>query len=86
MSSSVDAGESNPGYLAFHQPRFAFLMQVVRQQIVFAEVIEHLFTAPELVLAYLHELLVPRGQLLLQTPNAASLRKRLKLALGRNPF
>jgi len=54
--------------------------------IVFAEVIEHLYTAPELVLDYLRHLLAPGGLLLLQTPNAASLRKRIKLALGQNPF
>ena len=54
--------------------------------IVFAEVIEHLYTAPELVLPYLRELLVLGGVLLLQTPNAVSLRKRAKLLLGVNPF
>ncbi|HXU02733.1 MAG TPA: methyltransferase domain-containing protein, partial [Polyangia bacterium] len=54
--------------------------------IVFAEVIEHLYTAPELVLPYLRDLLVPGGVLLLQTPNAVSLRKRAKLLLGVNPF
>jgi 2-polyprenyl-3-methyl-5-hydroxy-6-metoxy-1,4-benzoquinol methylase len=54
--------------------------------VVFAEVLEHLHTAPELVLGYLRELLVPGGILILQTPNAASLRKRVKLALGINPF
>ncbi len=160
-SSEFDRGDHNPGYnpgyLAFHRPRFELLLKVVGQEvqgrprvldvgpspftamlretlgapvdtlgleaerpsadaehdrghhlrfnlndaqyrerwrldfgrydlIVFAEVIEHLFTAPELVLAYLRELLVPGGQLLLQTPNAASLRKRIKLALGSNPF
>ena len=150
MSASTDAG--NPGYLAFHRPRFEFLMQLVQDQIrsptrildvgpspftamlreslaspidslglepedaspagrhyhfnlndtqhrekwrqdlgpydliVFAEVIEHLFTAPELVLSYVRGLLAPRGALILQTPNAASLRKRIKLAAGRNPF
>ena len=54
--------------------------------IVFAEVMEHLYTAPELVLPYLRELLVPNGVLVLQTPNAVSLRKRAKMALGMNPF
>jgi hypothetical protein len=54
--------------------------------IVFAEVIEHLHTAPELVLAYLHHLLEPGGMIFIQTPNAASLRKRLTLLLGRNPY
>jgi SAM-dependent methyltransferase len=150
MSNSTN-GE-NPGYLAFHRPRFEFLMKLVEAEappaarildigpspftsmlrassrapvdslglepeadsptghhyhfnlndtqhqekwrrdlgpydvVVFAEVMEHLFTAPELVLAYVHTLLVPHGTLILQTPNAASLRKRIKLALGRNPF
>ena len=54
--------------------------------VVFAEVMEHLYTAPELVLTYLRHLLVPGGLLVLQTPNAASLSKRVKLACGVNPF
>jgi hypothetical protein len=54
--------------------------------IVFAEVVEHLYTAPDLVLPYLRQLLDKGGILLLQTPNAAALRKRVKLALGLNPF
>ncbi len=54
--------------------------------IVFAEVIEHLYTAPELVLAYLKELLKPKGVLVVQTPNAVALRKRAKMLLGMNPF
>ncbi|HEX4345992.1 MAG TPA: class I SAM-dependent methyltransferase [Vicinamibacterales bacterium] len=54
--------------------------------IVFAEVLEHLHVAPELVLAFLWNHLVPGGILLVQTPNAASLGKRVKLALGRNPY
>jgi hypothetical protein len=54
--------------------------------IVFAEVVEHLYTAPDLVVAYLRELLGAGGVLILQTPNAAALRKRVKLALGSNPF
>ena len=143
----------NPGYLAFHRPRFDFVLRLVEAErkgrdarildvgpspltdmlrgrlkvpvdtlgleaerdtgqgkhfrfdlndaqererwrldlgpyevIVFAEVIEHLYTAPELVLAYLARLLSPGGVLILQTPNAVSLRKRVKLALGRHPF
>jgi len=54
--------------------------------IVFAEVLEHLFTAPELVLQYLRELVVPGGALVLQTPNAVALRKRIKMAIGSHPF
>jgi 2-polyprenyl-3-methyl-5-hydroxy-6-metoxy-1,4-benzoquinol methylase len=149
MSDSSSRG--NPGYVAFHRPRFKFLMELVENRvngsarildvgpspftsmlrelkspidslglepessasaghhyhfnlndtqyrekwrqdlgpydvIVFAEVLEHLFTAPELVLTYVRTLLAPGGTLILQTPNAVSLRKRIKLALGRNPF
>lgn len=54
--------------------------------ILFAEVIEHLPTAPQLVLKCLAHWLQPGGHLVLQTPNAASLEKRLKLLAGHNPF
>jgi SAM-dependent methyltransferase len=54
--------------------------------VVMAEVLEHLHTAPELVLAFVKSLLKDHGILILQTPNAASLSKRIKLLLGRNPY
>jgi cyclopropane fatty-acyl-phospholipid synthase-like methyltransferase len=54
--------------------------------VMMAEVLEHLHTAPELVLAFVRTLLVDNGLLILQTPNATSLQKRLKLLLGRNPY
>lgn len=54
--------------------------------VVMAEVIEHLHTAPEIVLDYVRSLVAPGGVLILQTPNAASLPKRIKLLLGRNPY
>lgn len=54
--------------------------------IVMAEVIEHLHTAPQLVLAYLRSLLTDGGLLLVQTPNAAALHNRLLLLAGRNPY
>ena len=54
--------------------------------VVMAEVLEHLYTAPPFVLAFVKTLLVDNGLLILQTPNAASLPKRLKLLLGRNPY
>jgi len=59
-------------------PRYEF--------VVMAEVLEHLYTAPPLVLAFVKTLLAANGRLILQTPNAASLPKRLKLLLGRNPY
>lgn len=54
--------------------------------VVMAEVIEHLYTAPRLVLAFLTSLLDDRGLLVIQTPNAVALSKRVKMVLGRNPY
>lgn len=54
--------------------------------IVLAEVIEHLYTAPELVLAFLTSGLRSGGLLVCQTPNAVSLDKRVRMLLGANPF
>lgn len=54
--------------------------------VVFAEVIEHLYTSPNHVLAFLRTLLKENGVLLLQTPNAVAIHKRLKPLLGKNPY
>ena len=54
--------------------------------LVMAEVIEHLHTSPARVLAFLKTLLTTNGVLIIQTPNAVALHKRLKLLLGRNPY
>jgi hypothetical protein len=53
--------------------------------IVMAEVLEHLHIPPRSVLDYLRELGRGPGFILLQTPNAAALHKRLALLRGRNP-
>jgi trans-aconitate methyltransferase len=54
--------------------------------IVCAEVIEHLYTSPYTILRFLHRALVPNGILIVQTPNAASLFKRVRLVLGVHPY
>jgi 2-polyprenyl-3-methyl-5-hydroxy-6-metoxy-1,4-benzoquinol methylase len=55
--------------------------------IVYAETLEHLYTAPEYSLVFLGSLLTERGILLVTTPNAAMIMKRLILLLkGKNPF
>jgi hypothetical protein len=54
--------------------------------VVMAEVIEHLYTAPKLVLACVASWLRPGGYVIVQTPNAVSLRRRLKLLAGRHPY
>lgn len=54
--------------------------------IVFAEVLEHIHTAPTLVLAFLETLLEPDGLIVLQTPNAVALHKRMQMLAGKNPY
>lgn len=55
--------------------------------IIFSEVLEHLYVSPVHVLSCFRSLLAPGGHLLLTTPNAATLPKRLRFALlGKNPI
>lgn len=54
--------------------------------VICAEVIEHLHTAPEYVFELFSSLLRPDGRLVIQTPNAVSLIKRLVLLAGKNPY
>jgi hypothetical protein len=54
--------------------------------VIAAEVIEHLRTSPRAIFAFFGGLLRPGGELIVQTPNAASLAKRWNLLTGRNPF
>jgi hypothetical protein len=54
--------------------------------VVCAEVIEHLHVALVPVLRFLATGLEPDGRLILQTPNATALPKRLRMMLGRNPY
>jgi len=54
--------------------------------VVMAEVLEHLHTSPARVLAFVRTLLAPHGVLIIQTPNALALHKRLKLLAGRHPY
>ena len=54
--------------------------------VVAGEVIEHLHTSPVTVLGNLSTWLRPGGSLLLQTPNAVALHKRLRMLAGRNPL
>ena len=54
--------------------------------VVMAEVIEHLHAAPAGVLRGLAARLRPDGALIVQTPNAVALHKRLRMLAGRNPL
>jgi trans-aconitate methyltransferase len=54
--------------------------------VVCSEVIEHLHVAAVPVLRFLASGLVPGGHLILQTPNATALAKRIRMLFGRNPY
>ena len=54
--------------------------------VVAAEVIEHLLLGPATVMRRLADYLEPGGRLIVQTPNAAAVHKRLRLLAGRPPF
>jgi SAM-dependent methyltransferase len=54
--------------------------------IVCAEVIEHLYTSPKTLFQNFHHLLNNKGILIIQTPNAVALKKRMALLFGKNPF
>jgi 2-polyprenyl-3-methyl-5-hydroxy-6-metoxy-1,4-benzoquinol methylase len=54
--------------------------------ITFAETIEHLHVAPELILYALSRLLTTDGFLVCQTPNAVALHRRLAIIRGKHPY
>lgn len=54
--------------------------------IIIAEVIEHLYTSPIHILSFLNSLLAKDGIIIIQTPNAVSMHKRIQMLLGCNPF
>lgn len=54
--------------------------------VIAAEVIEHLHVSPTWVLGFLKTLMKQSAFLVIQTPNAVVLHKRLIMLAGRNPF
>ncbi len=54
--------------------------------IVCGEVIEHLYTSPNKLFNNFYQVLNGNGYLIIQTPNAVALRKRLSMLLGKNPY
>jgi len=68
------------------QSSFRWLPGEPHDLIVMGEVIEHLYTSPRLVLSFLRTLLAENGVMIIQTPNAVSLAKRLKMVIGRQPY
>jgi predicted SAM-dependent methyltransferase len=88
LPSSVQINEKN--FLHFNlndsQHREKWLSISPCDIFIMAEVLEHLYVAPSLVLKFLHSVLTTNGYLIIQTPNAASSLKRLRLLFGRNPY
>ena len=54
--------------------------------VVMAEVIEHLYTSPKLILEFLRTIIKPEGVLIIQTPNALALAERIKPIFGIHPY
>jgi len=54
--------------------------------VIYAEVMEHLYTMPQVVLAYLSNMMTDRGYIIIQTPNGVALNRRLAMLAGKNPF
>jgi hypothetical protein len=61
-------------------------VEVAFDLIVCAETIEHLYTPPEFTLLMLRSLLKPGGLLLVTTPNASGITRRIQLLFGYQPF
>lgn len=54
--------------------------------VVMAEVLEHVYTASRPVLSCVASFLKPGGRLIVQTPNAVNLGRRIATLQGQNPF
>jgi hypothetical protein len=54
--------------------------------VIAAEVIEHLYLDLDLIFRFLNNLTKQGGVVVIQTPNAAALKKRMWMLQGRNPF
>ena len=54
--------------------------------VVMGEVLEHLYTSPVHIFRFISSFMKPGGYLVLGTPNAVALQKRLTLLGGKNPY
>ena len=54
--------------------------------VIMSEVIEHLYTAPRQVIEFIKTLMKPEGILIITTPNAVMIDKRMEILSGRNPY
>ena len=54
--------------------------------LIFCEVIEHLYTKPEIILNFLKQFMRDKGYIIIQTPNGVAIHHRLKMLFGIHPF
>ena len=54
--------------------------------VIMAEVLEHLYTSPVHVFRFIASMMNPGGYLIIGTPNATALQRRLVLMAGNNPY
>jgi 2-polyprenyl-3-methyl-5-hydroxy-6-metoxy-1,4-benzoquinol methylase len=54
--------------------------------VIAAEIIEHLNVDLDLIYKQLYALTAPGGVVIIQTPNAVALKKRMAMMMGKNPF
>lgn len=54
--------------------------------VVACEILEHVYTSFDFILPFLNSIVKDNGYLLIGTPNAVSLKRRLVMLAGKNPF
>ncbi len=54
--------------------------------VVMGEVLEHLYTSPVHVFRFMSSILNPGGYLIVGTPNATAIQRRMELLFGRHPY
>src|SRR5690606_8260379 len=54
--------------------------------VVMGEVLEHLYTSPVHVFRFIASIMNPGGYLIVGTPNALAIQRRMELLVGRHPY
>jgi len=76
LNLDLNTTHEHSGWRGFHQADLVFM----------GEIIEHLHASPRMVIGCASRWVKDGGCLVVQTPNAAALERRLVLLFGRNPY
>jgi hypothetical protein len=76
MDLDLNALHEREAWRSFHRHDLVFM----------GEILEHLHAAPSMVLGCTERWVKPGGYLVIQTPNAVSLARRLSMAAGKHPY